>query len=92
MRKSERKPDAASAVGDFLSSAYQRVPQLPYLDRATSLILIVCVAGYLGFTAYVFFTEPPVQIEAKLLEDTAIRVRLSHANLPGDFAGRCTAQ
>jgi hypothetical protein len=83
MRKSERKPDAASAVGDFLSSAYQRVPQLPYLDRATSLILIVCVAGYLGFTAYVFFTEPPVQIEAKLLEDSLYK-NSQLALLPGE--------
>lgn len=68
MRKSGKRPDAAPAAGNLLSSAYHKVPQLPYLDRSTSLILIVCIVGYIGFTAYVFFTEPPVEIEAKLLE------------------------
>ncbi len=68
MRKNEKTPDAAHGVGRVISSAYQRVPEFPYLDRATTLILIVCVVGYLGFTAYIFFSTPPVEIEARLLE------------------------
>ena len=80
MKKKEKKcPDAnfcaetqkratISGIIDALSAAYQRVPEFPYLDRATTLILIVCVAGYLGFTAYIFFSTPTVEIEAKILE------------------------
>jgi hypothetical protein len=83
MRKSGRKPDAASSAGSALSSAYSKVPQLPYLDRASSLLLIVCIAGYLGFTAYVFFTEPPVEIEARLLEGSLYK-NSQLAILPGE--------
>ena len=72
MRKKEKKsahaPHAAHGLASALSSAYQRVPEFPYLDRATTLILIVCVIGYLGFTAYIFFSTPPVEIETKILE------------------------
>jgi len=69
MKKTDKKnSDAISGIGSVLSSAYQRVPELPYLDRATSLILIACVLGYLGFVAYIFFSMPPIEIEAKLLE------------------------
>ena len=72
MRKKEKKiayvPPAAHGLANALSSVYQRVPEFPYLDRATTLILIICVLGYLGFTAYIFFSTPPVEIETKILE------------------------
>jgi len=69
MKKKENKMSSAmSGVGSALSSAYQHVPEFPYLDRATTLLLIVCVLGYLGFTAYIFFSMPPAEIEARILE------------------------
>jgi len=69
MKRTDKKnPDVISGIGSALSSAYQRVPEFPYLDRATTLILIACVIGYLGFTAYIFFSMPPIEIEARLLE------------------------
>jgi hypothetical protein len=71
MKKKEKKgPDAITGIGNAFSSAYQKVPEFPYLDRATTLILIVCLVGYFGFTAYIFFSMPPIEIEARLLEGT----------------------
>jgi len=79
MEKNEKK----RGIGAALSSAYQKVPEFPYLDRATTLILVVCVLGYLGFTAYVFLSMPPVQIEAKLSEG-ALDKNMQLAILPGE--------
>jgi len=70
-KKAMKKPDAAPAahgLASALSSAYKHVPELPYLDRATSLILIICVLGYVGFTAYVFFSMPSADIETRMQE------------------------
>jgi len=64
----KHKKSKKEGIMGMLSSAYQKVPEFPYLDRATTLILILCVVGYLGFTAYIFFSEPPMEIEMKLLE------------------------
>ena len=61
------KPLPKAAWG-ALEAAYNRMPVFPYLDRITTLMLIACVAGYLGFTAYIFLTTPPMQIEARLSE------------------------
>lgn len=68
MKKGKKNTDAVSGIGNALASAYQHVPEFPYLDRMTTLILIVCVLGYAGFTAYIFFSTPPVEIEAMILE------------------------
>ena len=69
MKKKEMKTsDAAPGIVSALTSAYHRVPEFPYLDRATTLVMVVCVLGYLGFTAYIFFSMSPVEIEAKILE------------------------
>ncbi|MFA6908144.1 MAG: hypothetical protein WC263_04945 [Candidatus Micrarchaeia archaeon] len=72
MKKKEKKepgqaPGARGLAG-ALSSAYRRVPVFPYLDRATTLVMIACVLGYLGFTAYIMLSMPPSAIEARLLE------------------------
>ncbi|MFA6213916.1 MAG: hypothetical protein WC717_01430 [Candidatus Micrarchaeia archaeon] len=64
----KKETSAASGIAGSLSSAYNRMPELPYLDRATSLILIICVLGYLGFTAYVFLAMPPVEIAERMVE------------------------
>ena len=78
-RHEEKKNKVAAA----LASAYQKVPEFPYLDRATTLILILCVAGYIGFTAYVYFSMPPLQIEARLSEG-ALDKNAQLAILPGE--------
>ena len=87
MKKKELKPPvatpAAPGIASALSSAYQRVPELPYLDRATSLILIICVLGYVGFTAYIFLSMPPVEIEARVLEG-ALSKNSAFALSPGE--------
>jgi len=84
MKKAEKKNfGAVSQVGSALSSAYQHVPEFPYLDRATTLILIVCVLGYLGLTAYIFFVTPPVEIEARILEGS-LEKNSALALLPGE--------
>jgi len=67
-KKGKKCRDAVSGIGSALSSAYQRVPELPYLDRATTLVMAACVLCYLGFTAYIFLSMPPVEIEARILE------------------------
>ncbi|MFA5929720.1 MAG: hypothetical protein WC861_02460 [Candidatus Micrarchaeia archaeon] len=70
-KKEKKKPEAAPAVhglASALSSAYNRVPEFPYLDRATTLMLIACVVGYVGFTAYIFFSMPAVEIDARIAE------------------------
>jgi hypothetical protein len=66
--KDKKHSKAADGVLSALASAYSRMPVFPYLDRATTLILIVCIAGYAGLTAYIFFATPPLQIEARLSE------------------------
>ena len=68
MKKEGNKTSAASGIAGALSSAYQHVPVFPYLDRATTLILIICVLGYFGFTAYIFLNTSPEDIQAKVLE------------------------
>ena len=84
MKKAEKKNlGAVSGVGSALSSAYQKLPEFPYLDRATTLILIVCVLGYLGFTAYIFFSTPPAEIEARILEGS-LEKNSALALLPGE--------
>ena len=77
------RPSAASGIGNALSSAYQRVPEFPYLDRATTLVLIICVLGYVGFTAYIFFSMPSVEIEAKVLEGSLSK-NSALALIPGE--------
>jgi len=67
-RKPSEAASAAQGVASALSAAYRRVPEFPYLDRATTLIMIACVLGYLGLTAYIFFSMPPIGIEAKMME------------------------
>ena len=84
MKKGEDMlPSAASGIGSALASAYNRVPVFPYLDRATTLIMIACVIGYIGFTAYIFLATPSLQIEAKLSEGTLDRNALLGL-LPGE--------
>ncbi|MCX6771122.1 MAG: hypothetical protein NTX79_03635 [Candidatus Micrarchaeota archaeon] len=76
MKKKETGPPAPQAahwLAGALSSAYHRVPELPYLDRATSLIMIVCVLGYFGLVAYIFCSTPAVEIEARMLEGSLIK-------------------
>ena len=68
MKKKEKSQGAPSGIASALSSAYNHVPEFPYLDRATTLIMVVCVLGYLGLTAYIFLSTPPIEIEARLLE------------------------
>ena len=83
MKKEGKKTNAASGVISALSSAYQHVPVFPYLDRATTLILIICVLGYFGFTAYIFLNTSPVDIEAKILEGNLTK-NSALALLPGE--------
>ena len=83
MKKKEKKGSAISGIGNTLSSAYQRVPEFPYLDRATTLILIICVLGYLGLTAYVFISTPPVEIEARILEGSLAK-NTAFSLMPGE--------
>ena len=77
MKKNEKKKSVAAPSGHglarALSSAYQRLPEFPYLDRATTLILIVCIVGYLGAVAYIYFSTPPVEIQAKLSEQSLLK-------------------
>jgi len=78
-----KREGTENRVASALSSAYGKVPEFPYLDRATTLILILCVAGYLGFTAYVYFSMPPIEIEARLGEG-ALDKNARLAILPGE--------
>ena len=73
MKKKEKSQGAPSGIASALSSAYNHVPEFPYLDRATTLIMIVCVLGYLGLTAYIFLSTPPIEIEARLLEGSLVK-------------------
>jgi hypothetical protein len=68
MKKNSGGQGALCTMARALSHAYGKVPVFPYLDRATSLILIVSVLGYLGLTAYIYFSTSPAQIEAALVE------------------------
>ena len=65
MKKTEPKPQDALAI---LQSLYGKFPVFPYLDRATSALLIFCVAAYFIFIAFVFFASP-VQIAQQVHED-----------------------
>ncbi len=83
MKKEGKATGTAQAIAGALSSAYQHVPVFPYLDRATSLILIICVLGYFGFTAYIFLNTSPEDIQAKVLEGNLTK-NSALALLPGE--------
>ena len=51
-----KKPGFIGIAGSKINSLYQRLPLVPFLDRATSAILYASVAAYLIFTASVFFS------------------------------------
>src|SRR3989344_116757 len=65
MKKEEAKQQG---ILPALQSLYNRFPVFPYLDRATSLLLVLCIAAYFFFTAFVFFGSP-VQISQQINED-----------------------
>ena len=71
-RKGNGNPNAASGIKSALGAAYGRVPVFPYLDRATTLLLIACMLCYAGFTLYVFMSSPP-GIEARLVEGSLVK-------------------
>jgi len=83
MKKEKQDIGASQGMAGALSKAYQRLPEFPYLDRATTLIMIACVLGYLGFTAYILFSMPQVEIQARVLEGNLSK-NSALALLPGE--------
>ncbi|VVC01279.1 Uncharacterised protein [uncultured archaeon] len=60
-RKKERtssKGQALSRALQSLNSIYQRMPVLPFFDKASSALLIISIAAVALFTAFVFLTTP----------------------------------
>jgi hypothetical protein len=66
-----------------LDSIYRRVPVFPYLDRATSALLIVSIAIYVLFTLGVLLSNPSSEITASVTEGPLVKnARL--ALMPGE--------
>lgn len=71
------KQGSIESISSFFNSAYQRIPVIPFFDRPSSALLIVCIAAFVLFTAFVFFTAPsPLPssqtVEAPLLKNAQI--------------------
>lgn len=76
----EKNPQAASSKPQFtfpargrLLSIYNKIPILPFLDRPTSALLILLMALYFIFTAWIFLSSPPAQITGAILEGQLVK-------------------
>ena len=83
MRKNPTKPSAqanqspVAKVSSLINSVYQRTPVLPFFDKPSSALLIICIVAFLAFTIFVFATtkvpEPQQQtLEAPLIKNSAL--------------------
>lgn len=66
-RKSEvkRAGKPRGAMGR-LNSLYQRIPVLPFFDRPSSALLLLCIAAFALFTVFVFLTTPPFSLQGEV--------------------------
>ena len=58
----------AQTVPSFLNAVYRRTPALPFFDKPSSALLLFCIAAFVIFTAFVFFTSPPLEPQAHMEE------------------------
>lgn len=89
MRKAKKpkgqqpSPQEKGGVLQKIGAAYNRLPILPFLDRATSAILYASVLFYMIFTAFVFLAAPSPQPQLSLVE-TALAKNAQLMLLPGE--------
>jgi hypothetical protein len=59
---------ALRGAGHAAWRAYGKIPEFSFMDRATFATLLFCVAAYVAFTAYVFFSTPSQELRISVRE------------------------